>query len=148
MRWRKRASRTRGSLLQRLGLENGTSVLGEQLVRCGAGCAVAVLGTLLLDLERVSEHACGNFLAHDVLCGTTCEGDELVDRGVVLVDGVKELLGRVVGVGTSGDGVLPALGSLARSSGALGGGQQLVDLLCGVVKQFLVHAHSFWFGDA
>ena len=86
-------------------------MLGEQLVRGGASGAVAILGTLLLDFEGMGEHARRDLLAHDVLCGTLCEGDELVDRGVMRVDGVEQLGGGSVGVLACGDGVLPALGA-------------------------------------
>lgn len=114
-------------------------MLGEQLVSGSAGGAVAVLGTLLLDLECVGKHASRHFLAHDLLRGTRCKADELVDGGVMLVDGVEQRLGCLVGILSGGDGVLPALGGLERGLRAGRSSQQLLYLLCGVVKQFLVH---------
>lgn len=92
-------------------LQYWATVLGQQLVCGGTRSAIAIFGALLLDLERMGKHAgCGLF-AHEVLCGALGKANELVNRGVVAVDGVQQLCSRGVCVGARCDGVFPALGS-------------------------------------
>jgi hypothetical protein len=87
-------------------------MLGEEGASGDASRAVAVLVALGLELKAVLVHLGGGSGTQDVLGGTVREGDELLDRGVVLIDGIEQCGGCDVHIGTGGLGVLPCLGGI------------------------------------